>query len=59
MEVLKFEIEESKVNKGMFYLVAIVETGDKFVVGGQHQESNYCIPYDIAWDTTTMEEKKK
>ena len=52
MKVIGFEIEESKVNKGSFILVATVEDGSKFVIGNSND--NYCTPYENSWDTDSM-----
>lgn len=57
MEVKKIEIQESKVNKGMFITVLTVEDGAKLVLGGNTNEPGYAVPYERAWDVTTMEEK--
>lgn len=50
MKVKEFEIEESKVNKGRLILVAITDTGEKYVVSGDFRMPAYIIPYSNAWD---------
>lgn len=49
MEVSKFTIEESKVNKGMFLLIAHTEEG-KFVCSGDHWNPSFVTPYEKAFD---------
>lgn len=57
MEIQKLHIEESKVNKGCFIVVATTLDGGRFVLSGDHHSPTYAIPYDISWDSSTMEEK--
>ena len=51
MKVERFELEESKVNKGCLCLIAITENGDKYVVSGGHEALVYMQPYATNWDT--------
>lgn len=57
MEIHKLYIEESKVNKGSFIVVANSIDGKTFVLSGSHHEPTYAIPYENAWDTSAIEEK--
>lgn len=57
MEIHKLYIEESKVNKGCFVVVATTLDGGTWVLSGNHDSPTYAIPYDRAWDASTMEEK--
>ncbi len=49
MDVLKFTIEESNVNKGCFLLIAHTENG-KYVCGGDRWNPSNVIPYERAFD---------
>jgi hypothetical protein len=49
MEVLKFTIEESKVNIGCFLLIAHTNNG-KYVCSGDHWNPTHVIPYERAFD---------
>jgi len=59
MIVTKFEIEESKFNKGMHILVATTETGERFVVAGQHHSPTYLERYEHSSDAIGKEAWKK
>lgn len=50
MKVVEFRIEESKVNNGMFILIAKTEEGKEFVVGGNHHHPTYLEPLETSWD---------
>lgn len=55
MEVIKVEIEKSKMNPHMYISVLTVEDGAKFVMGG---EDSYPVPYEQSWETDTIEGHK-
>lgn len=57
MIIEKFEIEESKVNKGCLILVATAADGKKYVVSGNYHSPTYIVPYENAWDASRMDEK--
>jgi len=58
MKVKEFFIEESKVNKQCLILVAVLETGEKFVVSGDHHAPTFIIPYERAWDASEYDKSK-
>ena len=51
MKVKEFQIEESKINRGMMILIAVSETGDKFVVGGNTDYCTALTPYNQCYNT--------
>lgn len=55
MKIVSFEIEESKVNKGMEILVATAENGNKYIVGGSTDYPPAIVPYDKCWDAIGQE----
>ena len=59
MRIDHFEIEESKVNKGMKILIAIAEDGQKYVVAGDFHACTRLVPYEHAWDAIGQEAMNK
>lgn len=53
-KVSSFEIEKSKVNESRFILVAITETGERFVCAGDCYNPTYLIPYNQSFDTKPL-----
>jgi len=51
MKIERFEMEESKVNKGRMCLIAIAEDGSKHVINGGSDALVYLDPYETSWDT--------
>lgn len=50
-KVKEFYIEKSKTNKQQTILIAITESGQKYVCSGDHWSPTYLIPYERAFDT--------
>lgn len=50
MKVIEFRIEESKVNKGWFVLIAKTEDGKEWVVSGDHWKPTFLVPIEEAFD---------
>lgn len=50
MKVIEFKIQESKVNKGLFILIAKTEDGKQWVCSGDHYSPTYLRPLETAFD---------
>jgi len=51
MKIKEFYLEESKVNKQCMILIAVDENNQKWVVSGNSWHPNYCIEYEVSFDT--------
>jgi hypothetical protein len=50
-KVVSFYVEESKRNNGMKILVAVCESGEKYVVAGDHWTPTAMVKYENCFET--------
>ena len=50
MKVIEFRIEESKVNTGLFVLIAKTENGKEWVCSGDSWSPTYLTPIENSFD---------
>lgn len=50
MKIKEFQLEDAKINKGVKILIAITESGEKYVIGGNAHYPMAVIPYDQCWE---------
>ena len=58
MKVIELKIEESKVNKNCFMLIATAQNGTEYVCGGDGYDGRYLFTKEQSFDFQVREEKK-
>jgi hypothetical protein len=56
-KIKEFYLEESKVNKGQMVLIAVDETGQKWVCSADSYDCRYAQKYEDAFDTRETSKK--
>lgn len=54
MKVKEFHIEDSQQNKNQKILIAVDESGKKYVVSGNPYDPTHLVPYELAFDTQIL-----